>query len=1082
MNLHDDGNGVLWCDLKLFLDDQTNLNLYQQPQEQEEYKERFLTNSFTSSSSRNTKPSLGSQYLSEYKWSKNGKLLWFEIIKYYQIIVFCYKSSNRKRDWTYSQCNKWCERELNQIYNTNNQKKKLEYRIVIYSSLHELRQFFMTMKEECHPLILITNNIKLQHLWKEFHGKFLEFSSPSLLMELSSQLQTYSLKKDEKQFHLLPSLPNEPPQVSLEQCEMKHPFLCKIIQNILMIISYSDRLGFENLHYYDKINPIWRKILLDDDDQSTYDLSEVLSTLMSKPLCCRILITLCYIFIFGEVRVELDEMDTHSTVTTIFQEILKTYNPLLHSCHQCQTMKWGPVNMSKGMSFHLTDSRIKLYLEAKDCATRDWSLSASMNVDLRSIDLIVRAYCITGSPMWVLGNHTITAAEFFHHPLETVYCSPSHLMAYRDACEWRYLLSSLIKRSQSNHKDVEINQWDMLTNNIVVNDRLENSKIDLLIEDTVDFILIGWKDSSQTISFHSQSIPWNEYSLLSPFFLESQSFHYLPAWPIVTGLLEFISYLEHRSRWKKKQFSINSEWKDDNLLNIHLLNFLMDTPKFRTYCGGNYLEKMCWSIRGKCWVHLFYNMRQIGYCTSDIRDKLAQALEECGQLPECGGLSPVDVEEIESLAVLYRGSQFGRPSKREGYAAYRASRNIQKLVTSEILTPPKRYSLANIHHTRYFQGDVVRFMNLEDGISKRRRLIYKKTYDRQHRTKLEYSANPPVTSDTMKQFNHRDREMIVEKFALCRYLSLIDPMTTVPDIHLHLYDDEDIDTNTSTNTTTTTSIRRVKDMLITNRGPGSWIHASIIQPQYSRKWLASYCEGKVWLSIFTLFYWELIYDSSLSYGMMRFYFNRPLDLLPERDPFSSLSHSSSTSITVHCSTFYSRRRSSIHILLNQIKNYTTIELFQYFTHRLQQYQTIQKPCWNINWKKLDCDLILSIICSLGSKRLCQIMYEMVRDPVTYSRGMPDLLFCLHYQYFLQQTIQPLALNTQENQAHARKIKKHSLHDDEDDSTGTSHTPWNTETIFVVEVKSPNDQLSVWQKLWIKLLKSAKIYFEECRVN
>jgi hypothetical protein len=479
-------------------------------------------------------------------------------------------------------------------------------------------------------------------------------------------------------------------------------------------------------------------------------------------------------------------------------------------------------------------------------------------------------------------------------------------------------------------------------------------------------------------------------------------------------------------------------------------------------------------------------LRQVGACVSELREILDQALEECGQLPECGGLNPVDVEEIEALAVLYRGQQMARPSRREGYVAYRETKNQMKVMAGDGMTPPKKYTLGGLHSVRHFHGELVHFMNL--GTSKRKRLIYRREplSDQVHhplplpppQERFQYSTNPLVDVSSKSSCNQRHCEMIVEKFALCRYLSLIEISpcsSTRNEIELFLYDDEREAEGCLGEGKK--GERRLKDMLVTNRGPGSWIHATLNQPDRQRKWLASYCEGTIWLSIFTLCYWDIIFDSTVPFGMMRAHFNRPIDLLPERH-LHHPSISSSSSSSIQCYAFYSRRRNKIHLHLNFLRKLSRVELLGHFQEVIER--ATSRSCFGINWERFDSYLVLSVICSLGGERLCHIMSEMVKDPVSYSRGMPDLLFCLDYHSSLH--LEEVGKIKEEDDKIKMSTKKRSRPVASNDGDSVTVSPWETESIFVSEVKSTHDELSLWQKLWIKLLSSAKVHFEECRVN
>jgi hypothetical protein len=94
---------------------------------------------------------------------------------------------------------------------------------------------------------------------------------------------------------------------------------------------------------------------------------------------------------------------------------------------------------------------------------------------------------------------------------------------------------------------------------------------------------------------------------------------------------------------------------------------------------------------------------------------------------------------------------------------------------------------------------------------------------------------------------------------------------------------------------------------------------------------------------------------------------------------------------INCDQFYKRRRSAIQSKLLYLRSMTDRNL----AHEISQRLTLHwgKRLYGITWAKVDPYFVMSVGWSIGGARLSVALEEMVRDPVCFSRGMPDLLFC-----------------------------------------------------------------------------------------
>jgi len=198
----------------------------------------------------------------------------------------------------------------------------------------------------------------------------------------------------------------------------------------------------------------------------------------------------------------------------------------------------------------------------------------------------------------------------------------------------------------------------------------------------------------------------------------------------------------------------------------------------------------------------------------------------------------------------------------------------------------------------------------------------------------------------------------------------------------------------------------------TSRGPGAWAHAMVhydnttnssspsskSHPCMSENtwkkrrelrsitWLGSYCEGSIWRALFVMLMYDEIYSTDMPLAMMdRAFLNRPVDFLPEchaQHPHGS---------PINCDYFYKRRRGKISQKLSHLRdlsdrklaNTVSTSLIAHWGERLH----------GISWDKIDPYFVTSVAWSLGAGRLVAVLNAMLRDPVCFSRGMPDLLFC-----------------------------------------------------------------------------------------
>lgn len=119
--------------------------------------------------------------------------------------------------------------------------------------------------------------------------------------------------------------------------------------------------------------------------------------------------------------------------------------------------------------------------------------------------------------------------------------------------------------------------------------------------------------------------------------------------------------------------------------------------------------------------------------------------------------------------------------------------------------------------------------------------------------------------------------------------------------------------------------------------------------------------------------------------MDRPFLNRPVDFLPEYH--SQRPHSS----PINCDHFYHRRQEAIQRKLSHLRGLTDREVANVVSLSLTSHWG--ERLYGINWNKLDPYFVMSVAWSLGGVRLAVVLEVMVTDPVCYSRGMPDLLFC-----------------------------------------------------------------------------------------
>lgn len=104
---------------------------------------------------------------------------------------------------------------------------------------------------------------------------------------------------------------------------------------------------------------------------------------------------------------------------------------------------------------------------------------------------------------------------------------------------------------------------------------------------------------------------------------------------------------------------------------------------------------------------------------------------------------------------------------------------------------------------------------------------------------------------------------------------------------------------------------------------------------------------------------------------------------------------------------------------------------------------------------------------------------MLKYPVTYSRGAPDLMFWRIHQLGVSRK-DSLSQTNEQNEiilTHSLKIQNQN----ESVKILDREEPYDYDDVFAVEVKSVNDVLSNWQYLWLQLLKYAGIPVEVLKV-
>jgi hypothetical protein len=152
--------------------------------------------------------------------------------------------------------------------------------------------------------------------------------------------------------------------------------------------------------------------------------------------------------------------------------------------------------------------------------------------------------------------------------------------------------------------------------------------------------------------------------------------------------------------------------------------------------------------------------------------------------------------------------------------------------------------------------------------------------------------------------------------------------------------------------------------------------------------------------------------------MDRPFLNRPVDFIPEyhgQQPCGS---------PINIDNFYKRRRGEIRRKLTYLRTLSDQDLAQLVSSSLTAHWG--EKLYGMNWDKLDPYFVISVAWSLGGNRLAIILDEMLRDPVCYSRGMPDLLFC---------QAMPL-VSTKNNEVRGESRKS---------SRGCRCCPWNSST-------------------------------------
>jgi hypothetical protein len=110
--------------------------------------------------------------------------------------------------------------------------------------------------------------------------------------------------------------------------------------------------------------------------------------------------------------------------------------------------------------------------------------------------------------------------------------------------------------------------------------------------------------------------------------------------------------------------------------------------------------------------------------------------------------------------------------------------------------------------------------------------------------------------------------------------------------------------------------------------------------------------------------------------------------------------------------------------------------------------------------------------ALGGYSLSIIFETMLRNPETYFRGAPDLLF---WKISVGADMHLPTSFTRPFNGECTNTRSHH------DASSMIEFP-RSKSAFAVEVKSANDKLSAWQTLWVELLVKAKIHVEVFKVK
>jgi hypothetical protein len=1012
-------------------------------------------------------------YCSDSPWtSQSAKVLW-SLIFPYKPSLLC-RSVVGMKFWMHSQRQTWCRRELD-----------LDPEIFVYTSKKEL------IKYANDGDILITRSVFRKSTWEAEGGLcFLFDDTLEVVNSIGAKIRSIMSITTQELHSCTPALPTEHSMLPITSdgltLDPNYELCCIACHNFLFIV-----LGTEYEFQWTGT---------DCCDNELYDMSKVFRELCSCKYCL-----VQWAVIYMQLHCwNVWTRDLQFSVGNFCSRICADLDIT------CVEDSHNPCSSKDALS----------QLQSSDMQTLEEYDANNLLINtphLRLLHLLVLNYCVGFRPHYVLTRVSTTAEHFVGQinsesiervSLGSVFVNCEHLCCYRNAVDWRNRVSSWIVEGRKSHKRAIACQWDGL---IAGEDGASNppySHRDVDIELCIDEVLSGWRltESDESggddevcggsiPSFVGLAVAWTDYSLLSQEFCQSRLYHFLPLWNVVCGLMDCVGFLEQRAGWKKKRFTDN-RWKNDYRMCVGILRLLLRPPAPSVLAHATqscleargHIDAMLTSVRGKCWVHLLTCLRGLGGSKAEMDVAVHNALDACGQLRTQdggGGMTAADVEEIELFAASYRAVICKKTrDKNKKQSRGGRKKNITESSASpsnhlaDDATPPKRYIPPLAHFQRVFRGRLVRrrrHTSVEEHRSKRKRLIYEKASradaDANHIVAVAYADDVPVSeADAAVSLNDRWQGMIVEKFALCRYLSLIasssnntpdeekqNSQLSNSDVELDLY---------------STSVGRdlnkpmhLSDFLETSKGPGAWVHGRVrlragapatssgaCSLATTQEWLASYCEGTVWLTLLVLVLWEEIYDPSLPLSMMRDFMDRPIDLLPERH------YQNSKGSPIRSDGFYQRRRYSINAKLQKIRRLRVGELREMLVEALQMHSG--SHCFAVSWSKVDSDLVVSTGCALGGVRLADIIEEMIRDPVCYSRGMPDLLFCAHHNSIMG----------------SRKQYGHETDDDADCK------PWFRDYIFVSEVKSPHDKLSIWQKLWIRLFEKTGVPFEECKVT